>query len=177
MSAIKNDEVIDSGAKSKTSVHGGEKYLTFFIGEESYAVPVLKVREIIRMQPIHAIPEMPDYIRGIINLRGKIIPVVDMRVKFGIPSPTDSERTGIIVVQGVFENQSIRQIGIVVDGVDEVVQITPQDREDAPDFGVKLETQYINGIAKIKGKVVIMLEMDRVLSSEIIANIQTKNQI
>ena len=109
------------------------RYLTFTLGEESYGLPVLKVREIIRLCPITSVPRMPPHVKGVINLRGKVIPVIDLRLKFGLPSIDYTQRTCIIVVQVKTGSTSIL-MGIVVDEVSEVLTLTAGDIEDTPDF-------------------------------------------
>jgi purine-binding chemotaxis protein CheW len=140
------------------------KYLTFALGDESYGISVLKIREIIRLTAITAVPQMPGYIKGVINLRGKIIPVVDLRAKFGLPQAETTERTCIVVVK-ITQGAGLQtQIGLVVDDVEEVVNISATDIEETPEFGAQLDTQSLLGMAKIKGAVKSLLDIDRVLS-------------
>ena len=126
------------------------KYLTFALGAEEYGLPVLKVREIIKMMDITLVPQVPQHVKGVINLRGKVIPVVDLRLKFGFPSQDYTERTCIIVV----------------DAVSEVLNIGVEEIEQTPDFGERVNTDYMKAIAKVKGKVKILLDLDRVLGTE-----------
>jgi purine-binding chemotaxis protein CheW len=142
------------------------KYLTFILGSESYGIAVLKIREIIRLVNITAVPQMPEYVKGVINLRGKIIPVVDLRLKFGLSKTETTERTCIIVVQVDLHSGVKSQMGLVVDGVEEVTNIAAADIEETPDFGTKLDTDSILGMAKIKGVVKTLLDIDKVVSSE-----------
>jgi len=144
------------------------KYLTFRLGNESYGVTVLKVREIIRLQALTLVPQMPEYIKGVVNLRGKIVPVIDLRLKFGLEDIRDGEQTCIVVVQITTSSQSAVTMGVIVDGVEEVIQISTTDVEPAPDFGTQVDTQYILGMAKIKGVVKILLDIDQVVSAETI---------
>jgi purine-binding chemotaxis protein CheW len=139
------------------------KYLTFVLGRESYGIEVLKIREIIRLVDITAVPQMPEYIKGVINLRGKIIPVVDLRLKFGLGVGETTERTCIVVVQVRLAAGNNLQMGLIVDGVEEVMNIAKGDIEDTPDFGAKVDTEYLLGMAKVKGKVTSLLDIDRVL--------------
>jgi purine-binding chemotaxis protein CheW len=152
-----------SASAVKTDERAG-KYLTFVIGKEEFGVAVLKVREIMGIQEITAVPQTPAYLKGVINLRGKVIPVIDLRLKFGLPSVEYTQRTCIIVVQ-VKNESAVLPMGIVVDEVSEVVTLTPADIEDTPDFGSNIATNYILGMAKIKGKVKILLDINEVLSS------------
>lgn len=148
------------------------KYLTFALGDESYGIPVLKVREIIRLVPITIVPQMPDYIKGVINLRGKIIPVVDLRSKFGMVSVKTTERTCIVVVQVNAGKDKTLHMGVVVDAVEEVLNITAGDIEDIPEFSTLVDAEnvhgvaYILGMAKIKAGVKMLLDIDRVLTGE-----------
>ena len=144
----------------------GGKYLTFALGPESYAVDVRKVREIIRMTNITAVPQMPSFIRGVINLRGKIIPVVDLRIQFGLPNAETTDHTCVVVVQIQTGANTRRDTGLIVDGVEEVLNLTAGDLEPTPDFGTQIDTRYLLGMAKIKGSVKMLLDLDRVLGSE-----------
>ena len=147
------------------------KYLTFMIGKEEFGVGVLKVREIMGIQDITAVPQTPPYLKGVINLRGKVIPVIDLRLKFGLPSIDYTQRTCIIVVQ-VISGSTLLPMGIVVDEVSEVLTLAAGDIEDTPDFGANVETGYILGMAKIKGKVKILLDINEVLTSQEIVGIE-----
>ncbi len=144
---------------------GAGKYLTFILGRETYGIEVLKIREIIRMVDITVVPQMPGYIRGVINLRGKIIPVVDLRIKFGLSRAETAERTCIIVVQVRTAENSAMLMGLVVDQVEEVLNIAKEEIEETPDFGAKLDTSYLLGMAKVKGTVASLLDIDRVLAA------------
>jgi purine-binding chemotaxis protein CheW len=148
------------------------KYLTFTLHGESYGIDVLKVREIIRLITITAVPQMPDYVKGVINLRGKIIPVIDLRVRFGFTGVKDTELTCIIVVQVKLPDGKNIQMGLIVDGVEEVVNLAPGDIEETPDFGGKISTEYIIGMAKVKGAVKTLLNIDRVLCADELQQIQ-----
>jgi purine-binding chemotaxis protein CheW len=141
------------------------KYLTFTLNQESYGIDVLKVREIIGLITITTVPQMPDYVRGVINLRGKIIPVIDLRLRFGFAKTASTEQTCIIVVKITLSDGRTTQMGLVVDGVEEVLNIAANDIEKTPDFGTKLDTQYIVGMAKIKGAVKILLDIDGIVSA------------
>ena len=141
------------------------KYLVFHLGREEFGIRVLKVREIMGIQDITAVPQTPAHVKGVINLRGKVIPVVDLRLKFGLPEVEYTQRTCIIVVQ-VQGDASSMLMGIVVDGVAEVLNLMAGDIENTPDFGQGVATPYLLGMAKIKDKVKILLDIDQVLSTQ-----------
>jgi purine-binding chemotaxis protein CheW len=140
------------------------KYLTFTLDEEDYGIGILKIKEIIGMMPITPVPQTPEHVKGVINLRGRVIPVVDLRLRFGMDSIDYNERTCIIVVEIEGEAGTV-MIGIVVDSVSEVLNIKAEEIEDTPTFGTKLNTDYILGMAKMEGGVKILLDIDQVVSS------------
>lgn len=142
-----------------------QKLLTFSLGEEGYGVSILKVKEIIGMLDITPVPRTPDFIKGVINLRGKIIPVMDLRIKFGMEEKEYNERTCIIVVEVNLKGTE-RLLGVVVDMVSEVVTISSDQIEPPPEYGMKLEHNFILGIGKIKERVVIILDIDEVFLCE-----------
>lgn len=150
----------------ETSTLAG-KYLTFTLQHESYGIDVLKVREIIRLTDITAVPQMPAYVRGVINLRGKIIPVLDLRMRFGFTDVKNTEHTCIVVVQVKLPDGKTTQMGLIVDGVEEVLNLATGDIEDTPDFGAQLATDYILGMAKVKGQVKTLLDIDGVLGTDV----------
>lgn len=160
-------ERVSSGAETLAG-----KYLTFTIQRESYGIDVLQVREIIRLPDITSVPQMPDYVRGVINLRGKIIPVIDLRLRFGFPNASNTEQTCIVVVQVKLPDGKPTQMGLIVDGVEEVINLAAADIEETPDFGTQLSTEYILGMAKVKGLVKTLLNIDRILMSEEVRRIQ-----
>ena len=157
------DEKINQAVKAMVAKEG--KYLTFTLAEEEYGIGILKIKEIIGMLPITSVPQTPDFVKGVINLRGKVIPVMDLRLRFGMSSIDYSERTCIIVVE-IDGNSGTILIGIVVDAVSEVLNIKGDDIEKTPTFGAKLNTDYILGMAKMEGGVKILLDIDRVLGSD-----------
>lgn len=141
------------------------KHLTFVLGREHYGVPVLKVREIIRLCNITPVPQMPDYIKGVLNLRGKIIPVADLRIKFALSKVENTDLTCIVVVSIALPDKTSSLMGLIVDAVEEVVNIATSDIEPTPDFGAALDTDYILGMAKIKGTVKTLLDLDKVVTA------------
>jgi purine-binding chemotaxis protein CheW len=158
----KQEQVIADALKRATDREG--KYLTFSLGNEEYGIGILKIREIIGMLPITPVPETPRYVKGVINLRGKVIPVVDLRLRFAMPEIDYTERTCIIVVE-MGSAAGLVSIGIVVDAVSEVLTIKTEDIEDTPVFGTRMNTDYILGMAKMGKGVKLLLDIDRVLSA------------
>ena len=156
-------------ATHSQSKHAG-KYLTVVLDAEAYGIAVLKVREIIRLQKITPVPQMPEFVKGVINLRGRVIPVVDLRVKFGLKAEF-ADRTCIVVVQVKLPNDTIVQMGLIVDSVEEVVHVPAEEIEPTPEFGTKVDTSYLLGMAKVKGQVKTLLDIDRVVAPETIQRI------
>src|SRR5258707_8678182 len=154
----------ETGPAAQADERAG-KYLTFQLANEEYGIRVLKVREIMGLQDITAVPQTPAHVRGVINLRGKVVPVIDLRLKFGLPGTEYTQRTCIIVTQVLRESSTIL-MGIVVDGVSEVLNLSGQEIENTPDFGEAVADEFLLGMAKVKGKVKILLDIDRVLSNQ-----------
>ena len=147
------------------------KYLTFSLEKEEYGIGILKVKEIIGMMPITSVPRTPAFVRGVVNLRGKVIPVLDLRTKFEMPSIPYTERTCIIVVE-IDSDAATILLGIVVDAVSEVLNIREEEIEETPKFGTKLKHDYILGMAKRDGGVKILLNIDKILSSDEVTEIE-----
>jgi purine-binding chemotaxis protein CheW len=141
------------------------KYLTFNMGREVYGIEILKVQEIIGMMPVTRVPKTPEFVRGVINLRGKVIPVIELRRKFGMETREDTDRTCIVVVQVAGAAGTVT-MGLLVDEVSEVLNVTGEQIEAAPSFGSKVDTDFILGMGKVGQKVVMLLDADKVLSSE-----------
>ena len=154
-------QTIDQAVKAMADREG--KYLTFTLAEEEYGIGILKIKEIIGMMPITSVPQTPEFVKGVINLRGKVIPVLDLRLLFGMEEIGYTERTCIIVVE-IERLAGDAVIGIVVDSVSEVLNIKAQDIEETPTFGSNLKTDFILGMAKMDGQVKILLDIDRVLT-------------
>ncbi len=159
-------EIMDQAVKATAEKEG--KYLTFSMADEEYGIGILKIKEIIGMMPITTVPRTPEFVKGVVNLRGKVIPVIDLRLRFGIDSIDYTDRTCIIVVEMEGTAETV-QIGIVVDAVSEVLNIQGNDIADTPAFGTQLNTDYILGMAKMEGGVKILLDIDRVLSHDEVA--------
>lgn len=154
-----------TSAETSASTNLGGKYFTFILGEEEYGLEILKVREIIGLMPITNVPRTADYVCGIINLRGKIIPVVDLRVKFGMQKVDTTEETCIIVVECSKDDHAMT-MGILVDRVSEVLDVDEESIEPPPDFGTGFQANFILGMAKINDSVKILLDVDTILSSD-----------
>lgn len=143
------------------------KFLTFRVGTESFGVAVLKIKEIIRMQRVTPVPHLPPYMQGIINLRGKVIPVIDLRIKFGLDNIGNTERTCVVVVQIRIQNDNqLAPVGMIVDAVDEVLNIHEEQVEDNPDLGATLENRFIEGLAKIEDSIITLLNIDRLIRED-----------
>ena len=162
-------ETMDQAVKAMSEREG--KYLTFTLNKEEYGIGILKIKEIIGMLPITSVPQTPEFVKGVINLRGKVIPVIDLRLRFGMGKIDYTERTCIIVVE-IDGQAGTVLIGIVVDSVSEVLNVKSDEIEDTPTFGTKLNTEYILGMAKVEGGVKILLDIDQVLSSEEISALE-----
>jgi purine-binding chemotaxis protein CheW len=145
--------------KGASSYEG--KFLTFVLGKEEYGIEILKVREIIGLMDITTVPQTPDYMKGVINLRGKVIPIIDLRSKFSMAEVEHTQETCIIVVE-----VGSAQVGIIVDSVSEVTDIGGEDIEDAPNFGQEIDTSFIMGLGKAKDKIIILLDIEKVLTAE-----------
>ncbi len=138
------------------------KYLTFALAGEEHGLPVLKVREIIKMMHITPVPRAPGHVKGVINLRGKVVPVIDLRLKFGLETQPATDRTCIIVVDADGASGRVL-LGIAVDEVSEVLNIVAEEIETPPDFGERLDTRYLQGVAKVKDRVLMLLDLDQVV--------------
>ncbi|MBU1707844.1 chemotaxis protein CheW [bacterium] len=157
-----SDQMTSTATSATTSQESkAGKYLTFVLAGEEYGLEILKVREINGIMDITAVPHMPSYIKGVINLRGKVIPVIDLRLKFGIEEASYTAETCIIVVDVLGT-----LMGIVVDQVSEVLDVAGEDIEDPPSFGTSVNTDFILGMGKAKGSVKILLAIDKVLGDE-----------
>jgi purine-binding chemotaxis protein CheW len=158
-----NDAIKAAADQTERTEGRAGKYLTFKLAAEEYGLEILKVREIIGLMDITKVPQTPHYVRGVINLRGKVIPIIELRLKFGMDTTVDTEQTCIIVVE-VSAAQGALMTGIVVDSVSEVLDIVENQIEDAPTFGAGIDTDFILGIGKIKNDVKILLDIDKVLN-------------
>jgi len=142
---------------------GYEQYLTFTLGQEEYGVNILRVQGIQGWDRVTSIPHTPDFVLGVINLRGAIVPIVDLRRRFGLPAAQFGPTTVVIVVKVARPRQE-RTVGLVVDAVSEVCNVHPDERKPAPDFGSGVETSFIQGLVTVDERMVILLDLDRLIS-------------
>ncbi|OOZ38585.1 chemotaxis protein CheW [Solemya pervernicosa gill symbiont] len=145
--------------------HGstGDQYLTFVLGEESYGVDILRVQEIKGWTPVTRIPNSPDYLRGVLNLRGTIVPIIDLRMRFNMDNVEYTPVTVVIVVSVRSETRE-RIIGMVVDAVSDVLSVSAEDIRETPDFGGAVSTEYIRGLASVADQMVMLLDIDKMLT-------------
>lgn len=149
-----------------------QQYLTFMLGNEVFAIGILTIKEIIEYGQLTEVPMMPEFIRGVINLRGAVVPVVDLTARFGRKSAEVTKRTCIIIIEVAAADDETNVVGVVVDAVNEVLEIPASEIEPAPAFGARIRTDFIQGMGKVNGKFVILLEVGKVLSVEDLALLQ-----
>lgn len=152
-----------------------QQYLTFNLGEEMFAIGIMAIREIIEYGDVTEVPMTPPFIRGVINLRGAVVPVIDLAVRFGRAARAVTRRTCIVIVE-VESAKGSQEIGIVVDAVSAVLQIPAADIEPAPELGAQIRTEFISGMGKVAGRFVIILNVDRILSMDEVAILATLGQ-
>jgi len=155
----------EMGAKTSHLAGLAGKYLTFRLASEEYGLEIMKVQEIIGMMPVTQVPRVPEYVRGVINLRGRIIPTIDLRAKFGLERIADTDKTCIIVVE-IMSAKGKVSVGIIVDEVAEVLDVAANEVDRAPEFGTSLSMDFILGVGIVKGGVKILLDIDKVLTFE-----------
>jgi purine-binding chemotaxis protein CheW len=160
---------------SRDLLDRGGKYLTFSLAREEYGLEILKVREIIGYMAVTAVPQTPHYVKGVINLRGQVIPVVDLRTKFSMEAVEVTDETCIIVVE-ISQGQRKSSTGIVVDRVQEVLDIAGENVEEAPQFGAAVNTEFILGMAKVGESVKILLDIDKVLAGDTLRGISNEHE-
>jgi purine-binding chemotaxis protein CheW len=153
------------GAQGAATTENAERYLTFRLGETSYAIGILKVQEIIGLMRITPVPGTPAHVRGVINLRGRVIPVVDLRTRFGMPATPDTDRTCVVITQ-VNGVRGLATMGVVVEDVAEVVDLPADRLEAVPEFGPDIRTEFLTGVARLAENVILLLDIDAVLSRE-----------
>lgn len=152
-----------------------QQYVTFSLGEELFGVEVTRTREILSLTPVTKVPQTPDYLLGVINLRGQVVPVVDMRIKLGLPKGQETEDTCIIVVEVQFDGEAI-VVGALADAVREVLEIRMDQIEPPPRLGTRLKTEFLTGMGKVDEQFIILLNIDRVFNSEDLAIVQDVGQ-
>lgn len=149
-----------SGAAEET-----QQYLTFVLAGEVFAMGILAIKEIIEYANLTEVPMMPDYVRGVINLRGAVVPVIDLSVRFGKPPSPVTKRTCIVIIE-IVANAERHVVGVVVDAVNAVLDIPAAEVEPPPTFGTSVRTDFIHGMGKVNGKFVILLDVDHVLATD-----------
>jgi purine-binding chemotaxis protein CheW len=152
---------------------GAEQFLTFVLGGEEYGVTILQVQGIQGWDRVTPIPNTPEFILGVINLRGAIVPIVDLRRRFGMPAAEFGPTTVVIVVRVAQENRNERTLGLVVDAVSEVCNVNAADRKPAPDFGSGIKTDFVKGLATVENRMVILLDIDRLVSEGLLGSVTT----
>ena len=140
-------------------------YLTFLLGDEECAVNILKVKEIIEYATVTAVPKAPTWVRGVTNLRGAVVPVVDLAAKFGLEQKPVSKTTCIVIIETRFENQPV-MMGVIADAVSQVLELSEEDIRPVPDFGTRVKMDYVLGMAQVGRKFALLLDMDKVLTTE-----------
>ena len=178
MNALVQSTNAGAVAIAPAAASGGEQrqYLTFMLGGEMFAIGILRVKEIIGYGGLTTVPMMPDCIRGVINLRGAVVPVMDLSARFGKPATCVTKRTCIVIVE-VEANGERQDMGVVVDAVNAVIEIPASEIEAAPAFGAKIRTDFIEGMGKVNGKFVILLDVNQVLSTEEIGAIAQVREV
>jgi purine-binding chemotaxis protein CheW len=152
------------------------QYLTFMLGGEIFAIGILRIKEIIEYGSLTEVPRMPEFIRGVINLRGAVVPVIDLSSRFGKQASTVSRRTCIVIIEVLHEEEQ-HVVGVMVDAVNEVLDIPATEIEPAPTFGAKIRADFIRGMGKVEGKFVILLDVDHVLSLDEMASLTGANSV
>ena len=174
---MQTTEIQPAGTRAQNVVAAGnlnraadeqQQYLTFVLGEEMFAIGILSIREIIEYGFVTDVPMTPPFIRGVLNLRGAVVPVVDLALRFGRTTQENTKRTCIVIVEIEAANGS-QQMGVVVDAVSEVLEIPSSEIEPPPEFGARIRTDFISGMGKVGGKFVIVLDLNRVMSLEEVA--------
>jgi purine-binding chemotaxis protein CheW len=165
MNAITQTQLTRSVTVVSKDLEEQQQYLTFMLGGETYAISILRIKEIIQYGSLTAVPRMPDFIRGVINLRGAVVPVIDLSARFG-KQPTAVGRRNCIIIIEVEIGEEAHNIGVMVDAVNAVLEIPDSDIEPAPTFGTQIRTDFIAGMGKVNGKFVIILNIQHVLSMD-----------
>ena len=167
--AVQSVNTVDLGNMNENE----QQFLTFMLAGEEYGVDILRVQEIKGWDTVTQIPNTPDYIRGVINIRGTIVPIIDLRLRFGLDYLDYSSITVVIVLKVHSENGKIRTMGIVVDGVSDVYNINNEEIKPSPDFGVAVDTEFVKGLSTVNEKMVILLDIDHMCNSNELAIIDS----
>lgn len=165
-----NQEQADISIDAQMNAEG-KQFLTFILAGEEYGVDILRVQEIKGWDAATEIPNTPEYIQGVINLRGTIVPIVDLRVRFSMPKAEYNNMT-VVVVLNVQSEKGERTMGFVVDAVSEVYNVNSKELKDAPDFGGAIDTQFIKGLATVDEKMLILLDIDKLIDVDIVNDSQ-----
>ncbi|SFR43664.1 purine-binding chemotaxis protein CheW [Marinobacter gudaonensis] len=147
------------------------QYLTFQIGREMFAVGILHIREIIEYGSLTTVPMMPRFVRGVINLRGSVVPVIDLSARFGRGESAINRRSCVVILEVESADESLQEIGVIVDAVSEVLEIPPADIEPAPSFGARIRADFIAGMGKVQGQFVILLDVQQALNTREMAEL------
>ncbi|RYZ82458.1 MAG: purine-binding chemotaxis protein CheW [Moraxellaceae bacterium] len=159
-------ELVISNRQPATRDKEEAQYLTFLLGGEMFAIEILTIKEIIEFVNVTTVPMMPDFVRGVINVRGAVVPVVDLSSRFGRKVSEVTRRSCIVIIEANVEGGDKQDVGVMVDSVSAVMEIPATEIEPAPNFGAKIRVDFISGMAKVNGKFVILLNVDKVLSVE-----------
>ncbi|MEY4719022.1 MAG: hypothetical protein RL563_1640 [Pseudomonadota bacterium] len=159
---------IDSHDK-KLQAHDAAQFLSFTLGREEYGVDILRVQEIRSWEPVSRIPNVPTYEKGVVNLRGAIVPIIDLRERFQLGRSQYGPMTVVVVLQARF-GEKIRIMGVVVDSVSDVIDVDKKNVQTAPDFGARVSTEFINGLVSVNGRMVMLLDVDKLLKLDGVDN-------
>jgi len=162
-------------AQNDFSSGSPQKFLTFALAGEEYGVTIMKIKEIIGMMPVTVLPQTPTYVKGVINLRGKVIPIIDLRLKFGLKHAEPTERTCIIVIETEDQEQTQTLVGLIIDAVSEVISLKGDEVEPAPNMQTQFQEQLILGLAKCESGVKILLDIDKVINHSELAELEKED--
>jgi purine-binding chemotaxis protein CheW len=176
MLSIVNSKLSEEVAMEDMNTASSKQYVTFSLGKDLFGVEVTRTREILSLTPVTKVPQTPDYLLGVINLRGQVVPVVDMRLKLGLPAGEETEDTCIIVVEVQIDGEPI-VVGALADAVREVLEIRSDQIEPPPRLGTRLKTEFITGMGKIDDQFMILLNIDRIFNSDELALVQDVGQV
>ena len=156
------DEITQTEQIDKKTLDSSAQFLSFTLGKEEYGVDILRVQEIRSWEPVSRIPNVPDYEKGVVNLRGAIVPIIDLRERFQLGRSQYSPLTVVVVLQALIRDKT-RVIGVVVDSVSDVIDVDKKNIQTAPNFGAKVSTEFINGLVSVNGRMVMLLDVDKLL--------------